>query len=98
MKSLAGPQPKLAGFACRDPLIAPGLQPKAPRHLQRIDIGDLPPLPFVTTSVQLAMVQSTQGNGEFIAHFASQRRLLSKAEVMGIRQRPTRQGTGADEL
>jgi hypothetical protein len=85
MRSSAGRSPELGAFACwAGRVTAAGLLPKFCCHLQRIDVEAVPPLPLVTAPVQLAMVKSTQGHGEFIAHLAAERALLRKAEMMGI--------------
>ena len=48
-----------------------------------------PPRGFITESVHLAMVPSTQGDGELVADLAAERPALRKAQVMGIRRLAT---------
>src|ERR1700694_1252635 len=46
--------------------------PEASRNLQRIDTDPFPPPRFISRAVKLAMVQSAEGDREFVAHFAAQ--------------------------
>ena len=50
-----------------------------------INSGVSPPCGFVAASVNLAMVSSTQGDGELIAHLAAVCTDLRNSEVVGIR-------------
>jgi len=52
------------------------------RGLQRINIELLPPYALVTAAMDLAMVNSAQRNGIFIAHLSTHGALLSEFEVM----------------
>ena len=61
-----------------------GLLPEPLRGLQRINIELLPPYALVTAAMDLAMVNSAQRNGIFIAHLSTQGALLSEFEVMRI--------------
>ena len=45
-----------------------------------------PPLSFVPSSVDLAMVTATERNSEFIAGLASDRPVLRETEMMGVRR------------
>ena len=59
-----------------------------PQHAGRnggIKPDFLPPRGFITAAMHLAMVPSTQGDGELIADLATKRPALRKAQVMGIR-------------
>ena len=56
-------------FSCRDGRIDPRLPP---------------PCYFVAAAVNLAVVAATQGNGELVADFATERPALAIAQMMGI--------------
>lgn len=60
------------------------LKPECACGNARIDPGVLPPSGFVAAVVQGAMVSSTQGNGVFIADFASKGPALGKSKVVCI--------------
>jgi len=49
----------------------------------------LPPSEFVAAPVELAMVRATQRHGEFVAHLAPERALLSKPKMVCIRRSAT---------
>jgi hypothetical protein len=50
-----------------------------------INSGVSPPCGFVAASMNLAMVSSTQGDGELIAHLTAECTDLRNSEVVGIR-------------
>ena len=60
------------------------LEPKRAGRSDRINPGFLPPCSFIAATVDLAMVPSTQGDGELIADLAAERPALREAQVMGI--------------
>ena len=60
------------------------LKPECARGDARIDPGVVPPSGFFAAVVQGAMVSSTQGNGVFIADFASKGPALGKSKVVCI--------------
>src|SRR4051812_34306317 len=85
--------------------LAPGqgracLPPKCRRGEQGSNTELLPPKPFVTASVQLAMVRTAQRHREFVADLARQRAALRKPEVVGISGAAgtDETGLGTDEL
>ena len=45
--------------------------PQLERDGERIDIDPVPPRDLVTVAVQLAVMQATNRNGEFVADFAA---------------------------
>ena len=53
-----------------------------------------PPCGFIAVAMHLAMVPSTQGDGELIADLAPERPALREAQVMGIRGLATANQTG----
>ena len=55
----------------------------------RIDPGVLPPSGFVAAMMHLAMVSSTQGNGELITDLTAECTALRKSQVVGIRRSAT---------
>ena len=61
------------------------LDPQCTGRNDRIESGIPPPRRFVTTAMHLAMMPSTQGNGELIADLAAERPALGKAQMVGIR-------------
>jgi hypothetical protein len=58
--------------------------PKACRNGKRIDPLVLPPGAFITTPVELTMVQPANRNGVLVANLSPHRALLGKFEVMGV--------------
>ena len=61
------------------------LQPKPAGRDGRIYPGLPPPICFVAAAVHFAMVASAQRDGELIADFAPEGRMLCKSQVMGVR-------------
>src|SRR6516165_12003997 len=51
----------------------------------RIDTNLVPPCSFITRPMDLPMMSPAQRDGELIAHLTTQRAVLHKAQVMGIR-------------
>lgn len=64
------------------------LTPQRTRFDHRIDSHLEPPHWFVAAAMNLAMVASAQGHGEFVANLATERPALGKAHVVGIRWLP----------
>jgi len=56
---------------------------RASRH-RRVYASLPPPCGFIATAMDLAMVSSTQWDDELIADLASERPVLSEAQMMGI--------------
>ena len=54
----------------------------------------LPPTPFITSCVVFGVMNSTEGNGEFIAHLEPETPGLGEADVMGVRRRSPANETG----
>ena len=63
--------------------------PKTCRNGKGVDPLALPPDALVATTVQFAMVQSANRNGELVADLASHRPLLRELDVVGIRRGPS---------
>ena len=61
------------------------LEPQGASRIGRIHSYLPPPSGFVATAVHLAMMSSTQGDGELIADLAAECPALRKAQVVGIR-------------
>jgi hypothetical protein len=62
------------------------LKPKRPGRDDRIKSGALPPSRFVAAAVDLAMVSSTQGDGELIADLTPERAGSGKSQMVGVRR------------
>jgi hypothetical protein len=58
--------------------------PQLSRHRGRIDLDLVPPGSFIAASVELAMMDAAQWDGELIADLASERARLRESEMMGI--------------
>ena len=71
-----------------------GVDPQLSRCCSGVDTSLLPPGSLVAAFVNLAMVAATQGDGEFVAELASERPVLCKAQVMGIRRAAPTNETG----
>jgi hypothetical protein len=61
------------------------LAPKVGGRDHRINPLRVPPNAFVAPTVKLAVVKSADGDGEFVADFATHRGLLGELDVMCIR-------------
>jgi hypothetical protein len=61
-----------------------GLEPERTSVNGWIDAGPLPPGRFVATTMRFAMMAAAERHGELIAHLAAKRRMLRKAQVVGI--------------
>src|ERR1700730_2267021 len=62
------------------------LQPKRACAQHRIDGSLPPPCGFIVRAVDLAMVASTQGDGELIADLVAERPALCEAQMVSIRR------------
>jgi hypothetical protein len=62
------------------------MSPEFPCDLERIDTNLLPPTWLIAGPMDRSVMRPTKRDCEFIAHFASERPGLSKAQVMGIRR------------
>src|SRR5262249_27810156 len=60
------------------------LAPQGCRDRERIDLLAPPPNPLIATSMELAVVQPANRDGEAVANSASHRPLLGKLDVVGI--------------
>jgi hypothetical protein len=60
------------------------LKPQRASRDDRIDPGFAPPRRFITAAVNLAMVTSTQWNGELVADLAPKCPALRESEMMGV--------------
>ena len=76
------------------------LPPKCRRREQGINTELLPPKPFVTSSVELAMVRTAQRDREFVAYLARQDGDLCELQMVRIRgaARADEAGLSGDEL
>jgi hypothetical protein len=61
-----------------------GFKPKCARGAGGIEPKFLPPGAFVTVTVNFAMVSAAQRDSEFVTDLAAERRLLRKAQMMGV--------------
>lgn len=61
-----------------------GLSPQPLRNFHRVDALGLPLSLFLAAAMKLAMVDTAQGHGEFIADLASERAWLPEPDVMRI--------------
>src|SRR6185437_10288414 len=68
--------------------------PEVRRNGEGIDVPALPPGPFVAASVEFAMVQPANRNGEFVAGLAPDRPLLRKLDMVSVRGAPSAHETG----
>jgi hypothetical protein len=68
--------------------IEPRLGPQLASNLHWLAAQALPPLSFITRAVQFAMLASTERNGEFVDHLASERPGLGEPNVMWVRWSP----------
>jgi hypothetical protein len=57
-------------------------------NLHWLYFGGLPPLLFIATAMQIAVVHAAKRHSELITDFAPKRTGLSKLNVMGIRGTP----------
>src|SRR5215469_6855104 len=64
------------------------LQPQCAGGGERIYCRFAPPRPFVAGPVDLAMMRSTERDGELIADFATEGTQLREAQVMRVRRSP----------
>jgi hypothetical protein len=60
------------------------LQPQGTSGNGRINARLFPPVRFIATAVDLAMMTATQGDREFITHFAAKRPRLRKLQMMSV--------------
>ena len=58
--------------------------PEPPRNFQGIDPQIRPESRFISPLVKLSMMGPTKGNRVFVAHLASERLMLGKAQMMRI--------------
>ena len=77
-------------LAASDPRLAPELQGQG----HWIDVVGLPPGGFVSPSVKLAMVETTERDRKLVADLSAERTRLGKAEMMRIAGRPAANETG----
>jgi hypothetical protein len=65
-----------------------------------IDTGFVPPLGFITAAVEFAVMTTAKRNRELVAHLASERPMLGKAQVVSVRRVPSTDEAGllGDEL
>jgi hypothetical protein len=60
------------------------LPPQCRGDGEGIDSGLGPPFAFITTAVDLTMVDTTKRDRELVAHLAPERRILGKLEVVRV--------------
>jgi hypothetical protein len=65
------------------------LMPELERHRDRINFVGLPPSRLVAHTVEFAVVEATERNGELIADPATEGARLSKAQMVRIGRRTT---------
>ncbi len=70
------------------------LLPKPPGNWQGIDFEILPPGNLVADLMQLPVMSTAKGDGEFIADLETDRSRLRKAQVMRIGRLPPADETG----
>jgi hypothetical protein len=71
-----------------------GFEPQRSRRVGRIYTHRVPPRNFVAAAVHLAVMPSTQWNGELIADLSPESSALREPEMMSIRGAPTANQTG----
>jgi hypothetical protein len=76
------------------------LRPQYRGSSQGINTGSLPPLGFIAATMELAVVATAEWDREFVAHLASERPVLSKAQVVSVRRAASTEEAGllGDEL
>jgi hypothetical protein len=76
------------------------LRPQHRGSSQGINTGFLPPLGFITAAMELAVVTTAERDRELVAHLASERPVLGKAQVVSVRRAPSTDEAGllGDEL
>ena len=72
------------GISLKPSLDAPRRNPEHPRRGHGIDSPSLPPGDFVSDAVEVAVVNSAQRYGEFIADLAPHRPGLGELEMVGV--------------
>ena len=60
------------------------IEPQRTRGYRRIHTGVLPPCGFIAAVMDLAVVSPAQRHRELIAYLATERAVLSEAQMMGI--------------
>jgi hypothetical protein len=73
---------------------AVGMLPEPQRDWKRIDVELLPPCGLITRAMKLAMMDSANRDGEFVARTISKTTRLGKREVMWIRRYAAAHKTG----
>ena len=65
-------------------LSKPSSRPKSRGDGEWLNRELLPPIGFLTGTVKLAVVRTTERYDVFVAHFASKRTRLRESEMMGV--------------
>src|SRR5262249_6640568 len=66
------------------PIIESGLSPELTGDLNGVDAGGLPPRLLVAGAMDRPVMRAAERDGEFIAHFATERPWLQVAKMMRI--------------
>jgi hypothetical protein len=64
-------------------------KPKRAGGGKRIYSGASPPRSFITAAMDLTVMRATERHGKLVAHLATERTPLRKAQMMRIRRPPT---------